>query len=319
MESKAPEPKKNTGAKKEEKNSSTGLIIVLVLSILTNIGLGIGLFINMNRVSEQESIIASLNNEVIQKDAEVHSKTTELEGLQTDLERIREEREKLGLSNDSLNDRIATLGATIAKLKQTTKLDSDTKRKLEKMIADLRAEILEKDQQIAVLIGERDSLATGLSEATFEKNKLGDSLRSAASALAYAAILKAENVKVVALKENGKEFEGEELKGSRIDRIKVSFSLADNKAAKKDNKGFFVALTTPKGEVFSDPNNGGGMITLADGSEVLYTMNQAMKFDNTNQKLTFTMLKGFNYIQGLYKVNIYSEGYHIGEGSFKVK
>ncbi len=319
MESKTPEPKKTTGAKKEEKSGNTGIIIVLVLSILTNIGLGVGLFINMNKVSEQESIILSLNNEVTQKDAEVLQKTTELEGLQSDLERIREEREKLGLANDSLNNRISTLGATIAQLKKTSKLDGDAKRKLERLIAELRAEVLEKDQQIAVLIGERDSLATGLSEATVEKHRLGDSLRSAASALAYAAILKAENVKVVALRENGKEFEGEELKGSRIDRIKVTFSLADNKAAKRDSKGFYVALTTPKGEVFSDPNNGGGMLTLADGSEILYTMNQALRFDNTNQKLTFTMLKGFNYIEGAYKINIYSEGYHIGEGSFKVK
>lgn len=323
METKSPEPKKTpaTNGKKEEKSGNSSLIIVLVISILANIGLGVGMFIFMSKSNEQESIIASLNGEITTKDAEVVAKTHELENLQLDLERIKEERERLGLSNDSLSMQIADLGTTIAKLRRTAKLDSKTKAKLERMIADLRTQIVEKDQQIATLTVERDSLASGLTAVSEEKMKLGDSLRDAASALAYAAVLKAEELKIVGVKENGKEFggDGDELKGTKIDRLKVTFSIADNKAAKHEEKGIFVALTTPNGEVFSDPNNGGGMLTLADGNDALYTMNQSLNFDNSNQEMSFTMLKGFSYNEGKYMVTIYSGGYKIGEGSFKVK
>jgi hypothetical protein len=315
METKSPQNKKE----ENKKSSNTGLIVVLVISILSNIGLGFGFYSFMNKSNEQETEIAALNSEVIIKDAEVLSKTHDLENLQMDLERIKEERERLGLSNDSLELQMTELAATISKLRRTAKLDAGVKAQLEKLIADLRGQVVEKEMQIAVLTIERDSLNTSLASANEDKMRLGDSLNSTASALAYAAVLKAENFKVLGVRENGKEFEGAELKGSRIDRLKVVFSLADNKAAKRDDKDIFVALTTPAGEVFSDPNNGGGLITLEDGSDALYTMNQNVKFDNTNQQMAFTMLKGFSYVPGQYKLTVYSEGHVIGKGGFKVK
>jgi TolA-binding protein len=312
---------KNTPGQPNQKEGkkNSGLVALLVISLLINAGLLVGVIMFYNKTSELEHQVSQLNGEVTSKDAEVVSKTKELENIKLDLERIREERERLGLENDSMDSQINKLNGYISQLKKTSKLDNGKRKELENLIAELRNQIIEKDEQIASLRTANDSLSTGLSQVSAEKARLGDSLNSTASALAYAAILKAEAVKVVALKENGKEFEGEELKGSKIDRIKVTFALADNKAAKKNRKDFYVALTTPKGEVFSDPNNGGGLLKLADGNDAIYTMNQAIDFTNSNEKLTFTMLKGFNYLPGAYKLDIYSEGYKIGEGSFKVK
>lgn len=317
-----PSSKKAEASKRPEKDTkkgNSGLIVLLVISLLSNIGLGIGLFMMNGKSNEQAEQISVLTGEVTTKDAEVLEKKQELEGLRNNLERIKAERERLGLSNDSLELQINKLGGTINSLSRKVRLSKKEKADLEKMIANLNQQIIEKDQQIVMLKSENDSLSTGLNMATEEKMRLGDSLANTANALAYAAVLKAENVKVAALKENGKELSGEEVKGSRINRIKITFSLADNKAAKKDKKNFYVAFTTPKGQVFSDPNNGGGMMQLSDGQEVLYTMSKSLDFDNTNQNLSFTMLKGFNYTPGAYKVAVYSEGYKIGEGGFKVK
>jgi hypothetical protein len=312
------ETKNTTGQPKEGKKNS-GLLALLVISLLINVGLLVAVIMIYNQSTEQAQQIQALTGEVTTKDAEVLSKTKELENIKLDLERIKEERERLGLENDSLDGQINKLNGYISQLKKTSSLDSSKRKELEQLIADLRNQIIEKDEQIAALRTANDSLATGLSNVSAEKARLGDSLSSTASALAYAAILKAENVKITALKENGKEFDGEELKGSKIDRLKVVFAIADNKAAKKNRKDFYVALTTPKGEVFSDPNNGGGLLKLADGNDAIYTMNQAIDFHNSGEKLTFTMLKGFNYVPGVYKIDIYSEGYKIGDGSFKVK
>ncbi|MFN6943900.1 MAG: hypothetical protein ACK4ND_03065, partial [Cytophagaceae bacterium] len=187
------------------------------------------------------------------------------------------------------------------------------------MIAGLREEIITKDREIAKLIADNDSLATGINNLREEKGKLGDSLNTTMSALAYASILKAESFKIVGVKSNGKEIDDKEIKGSKIDRLKVSFRIADNKAAKKDNKLVYIALVQPSGEVFSDVANGGGTLTLENGDDVFFTLSQKLKFDNTNQELTFSMLKGFNYIPGNYSILAYSEGHKIGEGSFIIK
>lgn len=316
--SKQSEIKSQVQGKKDSKGGN-GTIVFLILSLLLNVGLTVAVIMLYNKSAGQQHKIAVLNGEVISRDTEVQLKITELEILEADLKRIEKEREKLNLSNDSLSIQIQNLGSTIYQLKKTNKLDDKKRKQLESLIATLREQVLLKDQQIAQLSVVNDSLSTNLSLLGEEKQKLGDSLVDVSNALAYASVLKAENMKVTALKENGKEFEGEELKGSKIDRLKITFSLADNKAAKKDKKTVYVALTTPKGTVFSDVNNGGGLVALADGAEVLYTLNQSINFNNKNEMLTFTMLKGFSYQPGNYKIDVYSEGYKIGEGKFAVK
>ena len=47
-------------------------------------------------------------------------------------------------------------------------------------------------------------------------------------------------------------------------------------------------------------------------------MSQNVKFDNSGQELTFTMFKGFNYVEGNYIVEVICEGSVIGSGYFNV-
>jgi ribosome-binding protein aMBF1 (putative translation factor) len=301
-----------------ESNKSS-LKVPLIFSVVLNVALIIGLVV-MNGKSNQQTVqIQQLADTVQTTRTEVEQKTQELTVVKADLERIRAEREKLGLQNDSLDQKIASLNTYIAKIKKAGKIDAQKRKEMETMIAGYKEEIIKKDQEIAQLKNQNDSLTVNLSSVTTEKAKLGDSLSVTSKELAYASILKADGIKVTALKGNGKEMDNEEYKGSKIDRLKISFSIADNKAAKKNKKTFYVALVTPNNGIFSDANNGGGTATLANGTKINYTLNQSMLFDNTNQKVTFTMLKGFNYAPGTYNIIIYSEGYEIGEGKVVVK
>lgn len=297
---------------KNQKGLITGLIISNVVLII----LVLVLFLKNNDKTTQ---IETLTGVVDNKSNEIVSKTKELEDLGADLNRIRAEREKLGLQNDSLDSQIKQLNTYIAEIKKTSKFNASKRKELDAMVASLRLEITKKDEEIVALKSQNDSLVTNVTALSSEKVRLNDSLSTREKELAYASILKADNMKVSALKENDKEISAEEYKASKIDRIKVSFVLADNKAAKKTNKDFCVRLITPTGTVFSDPNNGGGNLKTADGQEIPYTLAKNVAFDNSNQKLEFTMLKGFNYVPGVYNVEAYCEGHKIGESNFKVK
>lgn len=256
----------------------------------------------------------------------ITQKTKELESLSVDFERIKAEREQLGLQNDDLDKQLITLKSAIADLKKTKNLDASKRKELEQLVASLRAEISKQDQEIASLTKDNDSLKTDVSNLSKEKSILGDSLANVAlkksdleGKLAFASILKAEQLKITVLKENGKEIEDEEYKASKINRLKIVFTLVDNKAAKQDNKDFYLRLVTPNGEGFSDAINGGGSLKLSDGSLLNYTMKQALPFTNSNQKITFTSFAGLKYLPGTYGVEIFCEGYKIGSGQFKVK
>jgi predicted RNase H-like nuclease (RuvC/YqgF family) len=301
-----------------EPNKSSSKLPLIISGVL-NVALIIALVVMNNKNNEQTTQITQLAGTVETTRTEVEQKTKELEDVRNDLERIKEERDKLGLKNDSLDQKISKLNSYISQIKKTSKLDAAKKKELEAIIASMKEEIIKKDQEIAALKSQNDSLSTNLSSMRTEKQKLGDSLSTTSKDLAYASILHAEAIKVTALKENGKELDEAEYKHNKIDRLKIAFSIADNKAAKKNKKTFYISLVTPSGSVFSDANNGGGTITLADGTQVNYTLNQSLLFDNSNQRVTFTMLKGFNYVPGTYGIIVYSEGYKIGEGKVVVK
>lgn len=307
----------------QQKNSAE--LLVKILLPVSIIQLAIITFLLM-KLNESNNKIDQLTVTAESKDAEVTAKAKELESLTLDLERIRQEREKLGLDNDELNREISELNAYVSELKKSKKLDDKKRKELETLVAKLRSEITQKDREIAALKNENDSLKTDVSNLTSEKNKLGDSLQNVASKkkdladkLAKAAILRATQVKITMLKSNGKESEDDEYKASKIDKMKIVFTIADNRAAEQNEKEVYMRLKTPNGEVFSDPSNGGGTFTLADGTPINYTQKQSFNFDNSGQTLTFVTLGGLKYIVGVYVVEFFCEGYKIGEGTFKVK
>jgi len=307
----------------DPKPASNMLTKILLPLAIIEAGVIVFLLLNLNSSKNE---VQTLTQTVETKTTEVELKAQELENLGAQFERIKAEREKLGLANDSLDSQISGLRSKVAELRKTGVLSASKRKELEQMVNKLREEITKRDQEVADLQAKNDSLNSDLQVTKTEKAKLGDSLSNVASKkqdldkkLAYASILKAQEFKITVLKENGKEIENEEYKASRINRLKVVFGLADNKAADQNEKDFFLRLVTPNNEAFSDPANGGGTIGLSDGSSVNYTQKQTLKFDNSNQKITFISLSGIQYASGSYTVEIYCEGSKIGQGNFKVK
>ncbi len=304
------------------KKSSTTLY-ALIGVIVVQLGI-IGYLIYSN--SEKKTQIEELTTTIDTKSEEITSKIQQLDSLGVEMERVKQEREALGLSNDSLDAQIAELKKFKAQALATGKINAREKRALEEMIANLKKDLVIKDQEIAQLKATNQDLEGKVSDLSNKSTQLGDSLSGVSNVkkdlenqLAYASILKAENVKVSALKENGKEYTDTEYKHSKISQMKFTFSLADNKAAKQGNKDFFISITPPSGEVFSDSINGGGTFSTAEGETKKYTFKQTINFTNSNETVSFVIPKGFTYNPGEYKVGFYSGGYEIGNTKFTVK
>ena len=256
-----------------QKNSTLTKVL-----IATNVIMLIVIIFMFVKLNEKTAAIEQMTGTVSSQSEDIVAKTQELTNLGSDLERIKAEREKLGLANDSLDQKISKLNGYIAQIKKSGRIDAAKRKELEALISELREEITRKDAEIATLSKANDSLSTNLTAANTEKASLGDSLSSRLKELAYASILKTKEIKVTCLKSNGKELDKEEFKTKQIDRLKIMFKLQDNKAAKKNNKSFYVRMITPSGTAFSDANNGGGSFTTSEGENLLYTMTQDFTF-----------------------------------------
>ena len=121
----------------------------------------------------------------------------------------------------------------------------------------------------------------------------------------------------MAVAENGKERRGGTYKVSRIDRLKVDFLMLANPLASATSKDVYVRILDTNGAVVSESGIGGVM--LYDGHELGYSTRQTVPFDGDDQRVAILFRKDAPYKPGTYTVELYTEGFRIGDGRFMVK
>jgi hypothetical protein len=305
---------------KEKKNRNTRFITIVVLFFL---GIGVLIFMNVqkNEVIEEKNRIISIQEE------ELSAKLTEIEGLRSELLSIKEERDKLGLSNDSLILKIDNLNAIIKDYKKKNNSLEKNKLLYETQIVELRRDRDRLLKEIEEVKYKNESLKKEVELLGNEKLKLSDSLlllkqkeAENEAKIAIASALKVEDFKIEVMDEKGKIREGKEFKSKRIDKLKITFKISDNKIAKHNTKTVYMRLIEPTGAAVYDLSVGGGSFeSKDDGRLISYTAKQTIEFDNSNQEVSFVYSKGSEYLKGMHRIQIYIDGFLSGETSFVVR
>jgi len=169
-----------------------------------------------------------------------------------------------------------------------------------------KAEVITKNQTLSV---QKDSLKTKVTEVSTQNEDLKKKVT-------VGSALRAVNVQVVGLTSRGKEKEGE-LKNRRVDQLKVSYILPSNPLASQDNKEVYMRIMDPDGAVLNDMAKGG---TLKYANQELgYSVKQKVAYTNNDQQVDMYYKKEQSFKSGKYDVELFSEGFKIGKGSFVVK
>jgi hypothetical protein len=182
----------------------------------------------------------------------------------------------------------------------------------------------EKDEEIIrlrevnqQLFTENEELKTSQAQIEEEVVQLNLKKQELQEKVDIAARLKAENITVAAVNARGRERE-DGFRNRQLERLKVTFNLADNKVATFGPRDIYVQIMAPNNQPIFDVARGSGTFTL-DGREEFYTVHQDLIFNNSQQELTYFYEKGSKYATGTYEVRIYADGYQIGSKSFEVK
>lgn len=138
------------------------------------------------------------------------------------------------------------------------------------------------------------------------------------SKVTLAAALRARNIKIYAISSKGKVREGENVKSKKIDKIRVDFILEKNPLTALDNKTVYMRIIDPSGATISDTKTGSGVFDY-NGQEQGFTISKEITYSNNNQDVSILYDRNAAFPSGNYKVELYSEGFPIGEGSFSVK
>jgi len=264
------------------------------------------------------------------KTEEVLFTKTKLDSISAELDTKIAEIQKLGGSVDSLIE----LKKQLEKDKQDLKnVNNFSAANFEKKIKSYEQVLAQKDTELAnlreelgIVTNKNQELSQQVSGLESERQQLNDSVvnysaqnRELAEKVTLASALRTEELAINAVSSKGKEREGGKYRAKRIDKLKVSFKLGENAVAKQNEKDIFLRILDPEGAVLSDMATGSGAFTY-NGKEMIYSSKQTINFTNTRQGVDIYYGRGgIPMKDGKYSIEVYSEGFKIGQGDFTVK
>ncbi len=175
-------------------------------------------------------------------------------------------------------------------------------------------------QEIAVLKKEnqgltmaRDSMVVALGEQRTYNDTLVVQNENLAKTVEKASALTIMNLRTQGIKErnSGKQIVTE--RARRADKLKVCFTIAENKVAKSGDKLYYVQIIDPKNNII------GSKATENFGSEVLtYSFTTSVAYANKTVDVC-ELVGGSDFEKGTYFVNIFDKNVLVSKTTFDLK
>ena len=154
------------------------------------------------------------------------------------------------------------------------------------------------------LTADKENLVQNLSTTKTEKKQLEEKVD-------VASTLHASSIGIAALKVNNSGKEKETNTAKRANLIRITFYLDENRVTPSGTKDIFVIVTTPDGKIISE---GGTFLTREEGTKA-YTSKVSVNYEQGKvTPVNFDWRQTEKYKEGDYKIEIYNNGFKIGQG-----
>lgn len=233
-------------------------------------------------------------------------------------------------SNIQLQGSLAEKNNDIIKLKTNIRsilnkknaTDAELKQASEQ-ITQLNGKIDDLFSEINKLKGENQQLTNANQQLSTEKKGLEQNLSTSQSEnknlnekVDVASTLHASNINVTAVqvKKSGKQKETSTAK--HADMFVIGYDIDENRVTPSGTKTLYVVVYNPDGT----PSATEGTFKLRDGSDVSYTNKVEINYEQGKTlPVSFTWKPGDKFQTGDYKIEIYNNGFKIGEGRKSLK
>ncbi len=273
-----------------------------------------------------------------QKDLAITNTTSQKDQLQKELE-----------DATRLYDMIKTGSANMLHSKDSaiTKKDRDIAAKKEKiqqllskvgatqeelaqakgLIASLNGDIMGYKTQVETLKGEKLILTQEKNTVIQERDNVQKNYDSATTLIKQkeevidvASTLQASNFSILGINERSNGDEKETTIAKRVDKLRISFDIDENRVAQSGTKNIFVCITGPNGKPLAAEAQGSGRFSTRDGEQKYYTQKLDVNYtQGQRQTLSIDWKQNTDFETGDYKIEVYNNGFKIGEGIRSLK
>jgi len=273
-----------------------------------------------------------------QKDTQLATTNTEKDELKKELDdatmrydMIKTSSANMSHSKDSvITQRDRDIAEKRVKIQQLLTKVGATKEELAQaktLIASLNDDIVGYKTQIETLQGEKIVLTQEKEAVTKERDVARKETEDAKTVIKekedvidIGSTLHASNFSVTGINERKSGKEKSTTTAKRVDKLRISFDLDENRITQSGPKSIYICITDPKGTPVSVEALGSGTFTTRDGMEKSFTQKVEINYtQGQRQTINVDWKQNSSFETGDYKIEVYNNGFKIGEGvrSFK--
>ncbi|MCU0395905.1 MAG: hypothetical protein MUF29_08345 [Chitinophagaceae bacterium] len=302
-------------------NRSTIIYSVLAAALLGTWGY---IIYDKNQVKEQVTALTSQNTLVTNERDQVrelyNSSLARLDSLmgenQTMADNLASRDNEITRLRSEIRKVVNNKNATAADLARARQMIKELNGRIEGLAAEVDRLQGENQQLTAAntqIRQEKEQVEANLATTQTEKQAIQKTLDET---MDVASTLKASNINIFAVNEKSSGKEKETSTARRADKLRITFDLDENRLAKSGDKELYITVTAPDGSAIATNTS---FVTREEGQKP-YTSKMTVSYESGKRTpVSFDWKADKSFQSGSYKIEIYHNGFKIGEGVRSLK
>jgi DNA repair exonuclease SbcCD ATPase subunit len=316
-----PESEKPSTAVEKSNSGRNILTAVLVIALLGTWGY---IIYDKNKTRQEQQ---SLTSQIVNSDSAKNELQRELDDAALRLDALK-------TSNVRADSLLRTKDKDIEALRSRAQKILNDKNATAAQLAEARRLIAQLKGNIETYIAQIDSLTvanTQLTEANrvvtqqrdiVQKNydSASQVIKQKEDVIDVGSTLHASDFSIEGIKEKNSGREKVTTKAKRVDKLKISFTIDENRITQSGPKDLYICITAPDGTPVAVDALGSGTFTTRDGVQKPYTKKLQINYlQGQKQPVTVEWSQNSQFKTGNYKIEVYNNGFKIGEGTRSLK
>ena len=264
-----------------------------------------------------------------QQETKIAAVSMEKSSLQTSFDASLARLDSMSTVNTDLQSKLKSSSDEIAKSKKEIRTILNKKNasaaelnRAKQLIASLNEKITGMEQEVARLTEENKTLTADKIALTADKEKLTTDLTAVTTVkqdlekkVDVGSTLYASNIVITPINVKGNGKEKVSTVAKRVDKLVVSFNVS-NRIAQAGVTDVYVLVIGPDGKPVTNEATGSGTFTTREDGDKSFTAKVQVSMEEAakSKNVEFAFNPGSTFQQGSYKIQIYQNGFLIGEG-----
>lgn len=317
-------PEKENVRETEVVKSNSGrnaLIAILVIALLGTWGY---IIYDKNKSRQEKQ---DLTTQIVNSDSSKNELQRELDDAALRLDALKTSNVKADSLLKTKDKDIDDLRSRVQSIINNRNATKAQLAEAQRLIAQLKGNIEMYTAQIDSLQNANAQLTATNKEVTRQRDVVQHSYDSANTVIQHkdtvidvGSTLEASDFSIEGIKEKSSGKEKVTSNAKRVDKLRISFTLDANRITPSGPKDIYVSITDPSGNPVSVDALGSGTFTTRDGVQKPFTKKIQVNYvQGQKQPVKVEWSQNSRFQTGQYKIEIYNNGFKIGEGVVSLK